>query len=167
LGTGHQLIALISGVHITCQFNTKIFYPDRKTQPLWSSDQLENHGFDDEKYSFFADDVAVTLSEDGNEFTIKSVVNGNSLVDLKVTKLAPAFVAGKDGTSTYAVDPLVPRGWMKHVFWPRNKVTGTIVTEAGALDLAGRGLFIHALQGMKPHHAGISTRPINSTIRMI
>ena len=166
MGTGHRLIALISGVHITCQFTTRVFYPDGKT-PLWSSNQLDNYGFDDEKYSFFADDVAVTLSEDGNEFTIKSVANANSLVDLKITKQAPAFVAGKDGTTTYAVDPLTPKGWMKHVFWPRNKVTGTIVTEAGALDFAGRGLFIHALQGMKPHHAGINTCTTNSVVSSI
>ena len=167
MGNGHQLIALISGVHITCQFNTKIFYPGGETPLLWSSDQLENYGFDDEKFSFFADDVAVTLAEDGNEFTIKSVVNANSLVDLKITKQAPAFVVGKDGTSTYATDPQAPRGWMRHVFWPRNKVTGTIVTEAGVVDFAGRGLFVHALQGMKPHHAGMSTRTISSSTGLI
>ncbi|KAI9787164.1 MAG: putative cell survival pathways protein [Geoglossum umbratile] len=160
-GMAQVIYSNVAGVHITCQFNTKVFFPDGKTPPLWSSDQLENHGFDDEKLSFFADDVAVTLSEDGNEFTIKSVVNANSLVDLKIVKQAPAFVAGKDGTSTYATDPQVPRGWMKHVFWPRNKVTGTIVTEAGALDFAGRGLFIHALQGMKPHHAAAKWNFIN------
>jgi hypothetical protein len=128
---------------------------------------LENYGFDDEKLSFYADDVAVTLSEDGNEFTIKSVVNTNSLVDLKITKLAPAFVAGNDGTSTYATDPEAPRGWMRHAFWPRNKIAGTIVTQTGIVDFAGKGLFIHALQGMKPHHAGIAIRTVNSFTRLV
>ncbi|KAI9770609.1 MAG: putative cell survival pathways protein [Geoglossum simile] len=161
VGMAQVIYSNVAGVHITCQFNTKVFYPDGKTPLLWSSNQLENYGFDDEKYSFFADDVAVTLSEDGNEFTIKSVVNGDSLVDLRITKEAPAFVAGRDGTSTYATDPSTPRGWMRHVFWPRNKVTGTIVTEAGALDFAGRGLFSHALQGMKPHHAAAKWNFVN------
>lgn len=42
---------------------------------------------------------------------------------------------------------------MRHIFWPRNTVEGSIVTPDGPIDFKGRGLFIHALQGMKPHHA--------------
>ncbi|KAI9862144.1 MAG: putative cell survival pathways protein [Trichoglossum hirsutum] len=160
-GMAQVIYSNVAGVRITCQFSTKVFYPDGNTPHLWSTNPLENYGFDDEKFSFFADDVAVTLSEDGNEFTIKSVVNADSLVDLKITKLAPAFVAGNDGTTTYAIDPEVPNGWMRHAFWPRNKVTGTIVTQAGAVDFAGSGLFIHALQGMKPHHAAAKWNFIN------
>lgn len=43
---------------------------------------------------------------------------------------------------------------MSHSFWPRCTVEGTITTPGQAYDMAGRGVFIHALQGMKPHHAG-------------
>ena len=28
------------------------------------------------------------------------------------------------------------------------------MTPAGEISLAGKGMFIHALQGMKPHHCG-------------
>jgi Svf1-like C-terminal lipocalin-like domain/Svf1-like N-terminal lipocalin domain len=42
---------------------------------------------------------------------------------------------------------------MRHRFWPRCAVTGIIITPEKQYDFKGRGVFIHALQGMKPHHA--------------
>jgi hypothetical protein len=43
---------------------------------------------------------------------------------------------------------------MRHAFWPRCAVEGSITTKDQTYDLGGRGVFIMALQGMKPHHAG-------------
>ena len=137
-----------------CQFNTKIHYPDDKTPHLWSSDALENYGFDDSKLCFYADGCAIDLSEDGMSYTIKSVTNEASLVNLKFTRETCGFHVGKDGKSYFGTDPNKPWGSMRHDFWPRCAVEGTIVTKAGEIDFTGRGLFIHALQGMKPHHAG-------------
>ena len=58
---------------------------------------------------------------------------------------------------------------MRHAFWPRCQVQGSIITKTGEIDFKGRGLFIHALQGMKPHHAGkiaasLGYLPTDSTI---
>lgn len=175
-----------SGIRTTCQFNSKVFYPRRRKEsssssgedkqddddddktdnnnnkhraPLWCSDTLENHGFDEDGVSFFADNVAVTLSDNDAEsdyYTIKSAVNEKSIVNLKVTRTAPGFQVGKDGTSYYGTDPSQPWGRMRHTFWPRCKVEGTIITETEELDFRGRAFFVHALQGMKPHHAGQS-----------
>jgi Svf1-like N-terminal lipocalin domain len=121
---------------------------------------VENYSVDDDKYSFFADGCAVELSEDGRTFTIKSATNEASLVNLKITQVAPGFKAGKDGTSYFGTDMKNPWGSMRHVFWPRCKAEGTITTKDGAIDFTGRALFIHALQGMKPHHAGALLHPI-------
>ncbi len=76
-----------------------------------------------------------------------------SIVNLKVTQAAPGFVAGKDGKSLFGTDMSNPWGFMRHAFWPRCVVEGTIVIEEGPIDFKGNALFIHALQGMKPHHA--------------
>ena len=146
------------GIHTTCQFNTKIFYPDDKTPHLWSSDALDEAGFDTDKLSFHADGCAMTLSKDGNSYTIKSVVNEDSIVNLTVTKTAPGFHAGKDGTSFFGSDPNNPWGSMRHRFWPRCHTEGTIITKAGPIDFKGKAFFSHALQGMKPHHAGKKRR---------
>ena len=138
----------------TLQFNTKIFYPDRETPTLWSSDALSGYGWDEDKFSFFADGVSIEFSEDGSSYTIKSVSNENSLVNIKFTRAAPGFVVGKNGTSYYGTDPENPWGSMHHAFWPRCKVEGSIITKDGEISCKGQGLFVHALQGMKPHHAG-------------
>lgn len=150
--------AFTSGIRTTAQFNCKIFYPgypnaDKPTH--WSSDQLDNYGVDESNLNFYADGCAIDLSEDGNSYTVKSAANEAALVNLKITRSAPGFKVGKDGTSYFGTDPAQPWGSMWHVFWPWCKSEGTITTKDGPIDFKGRALFIHALQGMKPHHAGM------------
>lgn len=143
------------GIRTTCQFNAKIFYnDDGKTPHLWSSDPLNNTRFDDAKHNFYADNCSVELSADGSFYTIKSSTNKKSIVNLKVSRTAPGFVVGKNGTSYFGTDPANPWGTMRHAFWPRCKVEGSMLTQGGEIDFGGRGFFVHALQGMKPHHAG-------------
>ena len=95
------------------------------------------------------------MSEDGTSYTIKSATNEASIVHLKVTRKAPGFQAGKDGKSYFGTDLNNPWGSMRHAFWPRCDVEGGIITKDGEVDFKGRAMFIHALQGMKPHHAGM------------
>ncbi|KAF2473905.1 oxidative stress survival, Svf1-like protein [Lindgomyces ingoldianus] len=147
------LYSNVAGLRITVQFNCKLFYPDNKKPALWTSDPLENYGFDEEQFSFYADGISLELSEDGSSYILKSAVNDNGLVNLKFTKTAPGFVAGKNGTSYYGTDPENPWGSMRHAFWPRCSVEGVIITKDGEVDCKGRGFLSHALQGMKPHHA--------------
>ncbi len=149
------LFRATSGIRTTCQFNTKIFYPNEEKQPLWSSDPLDNYGFDDKKLSFYADGCAVTLSEDGTSYLVRSVTNEASIVNLTISRTAPGFHVGKDGKSYFGTDPQNPWGSMRHAFWPRCTVDGSIITKTGEVDFKGRGFFSHALQGMKPHHAGV------------
>jgi len=95
----------------------------------------------------------VELSEDGTSYTIKSLTNDASIVSVTVKRTAPGFHVGTDGKTYFGTDPKAPWGSMRHAFWPRNKVEGSIVTKDGPIDFAGTALFVHALQGMKPHHA--------------
>lgn len=81
------------------------------------------------------------------------MTNLQSVVNLRVTQLCPGFQVGTDGKTYFGTDPQNPWGSMRHAFWPKNKVEGTIVTKDGAIDFTGKALFVHALQGMKPHHA--------------
>ncbi|KAK5143768.1 survival factor 1 [Cryomyces antarcticus] len=161
IGMAQVIYSNVAGIRTTCQFNTKVFYPDGKTPNLWSSDPLENYGFDQHKLNFHAQGCSVELSEDGSFYEIKSSTNKKSVVDLKVSRTAPGFVAGKNGTSFFGTDPQKPWGSMRHAFWPRCQVEGSILTQAGELDFSGRGFFVHALQGMKPHHAAARWNFVN------
>ncbi|OJJ50930.1 hypothetical protein ASPZODRAFT_148330 [Penicilliopsis zonata CBS 506.65] len=143
----------VAGIHTTAQFNTKIYTLSGDEPHKWYSDPLYNLMFDEKMVSFGADNFSVTLNDEGTAYTIKSAVNEGSLVELTFTRVTPGFVIGKDGTSYFGTDPANPWGSMRHAFWPRCAVTGTITTKEKAYDLGGRGLFIHGLQGMKPHHA--------------
>ena len=42
---------------------------------------------------------------------------------------------------------------MRHVFWPRAHVTGSVITNGHVVAANGLGMYVHAVQGMKPHHA--------------
>lgn len=119
---------------------------------MWSSDQLSGLDISEDKLNFYADNCAVELSEDGTTYTVKSLTNEKSIVNLTVKRVAPGFEVGKDGTTRFGTDPAAPWGTMRHVFWPRNTAEGTIVTEDGPIDFKGKAVFIHCLQGMKPHH---------------
>jgi hypothetical protein len=143
-----------SGMRVTVQFSCRLFHPNNEKPGLWATDPLSNYGFDEEQQSFFADGVSIELSEDGSFYTIKAAVNENSMVNVKFARAAPGFQGGKNGTSNYGTDPKAPWGSMHHHFWPRANVEGSIITKEGEINVNGRGMFSHAVQGMKPHHAG-------------
>lgn len=114
---------------------------------------MSNFSFSEDKQNFKADGCSMEISEDGKTYTIKSSMNKQAVVDLKFTQTSPGFVVGKNGTSNYGTDPQKPWGRMKHAFWPRCQVEGSIITQQGPVDFKGRGFVSHALQGMKPHFA--------------
>ncbi|KAL4887484.1 oxidative stress survival, Svf1-like protein [Aspergillus karnatakaensis] len=151
----------IAGIHTTAQFNCKIFNTARDGPNLWFSDPIYNHMFDESMLSFVGDDISLALNEAGDAYTFKSAVNEGCLVDLTFTRAAPGFAIGKDGTTYFGTDPENPWGSMRHAFWPRCNVTGTITTKDKVYDMKGRGLFSQALQGMKPHHAAARWNFIN------
>ncbi|KAG5916996.1 putative cell survival pathways protein [Claviceps africana] len=143
----------VAGMRTTCQFNSKIFSKDASKPHLWCSTPLNNFEFSEDKTGCYADDCALELSEDGNEYTIKSMNDERSIVNLKITRTAPGFVVGKTGTTKYGTNLEKPWGTIRHAFWPRCAAEGTITTPDGPVDFKGRAMYSFALQGMKPHHA--------------
>ncbi|KAJ2900606.1 hypothetical protein MKZ38_002402 [Zalerion maritima] len=143
----------VASLRVTCQFVSKVFYRGTDKAPLWCSDELTNVDYSDDKTCFYADNLAIELSEDAGSYTIKSMTNENALINITISRKTPAFVVGKDGRTLYGTDPENPWGNMRHAFWPRCVAEGTITTSEGPIDFKGKAFFVHALQGMKPHHA--------------
>ncbi|KAE9984350.1 hypothetical protein EG328_008835 [Venturia inaequalis] len=140
---------------------SKIFYPDGVTPPLFATDAVSNHRFDKEKYNFYADNVSVELSADGNTYTIKSSRSTKSIVNITITKLTPGFVVGKNGKTNYGENPAKPWGHIRHAFWPRCQAKGSFMTPAGEVSMDGRATVSHAMQAMKPHHAASTWNFVN------
>ncbi|GAB7332368.1 hypothetical protein MBLNU13_g04188t2 [Cladosporium sp. NU13] len=153
LGLVQIIFSNVLGIRTTAQFNAKIIDPETNATELWASDNLDNFTFSDDKHQFRSKECSMEISEDGKSYHIKSSVNKSCIVDITFTQAAPGFAAGKNGTSNFGTDPQNPWGRMKHLFWPRCSVEGSFLTQKGPVDFKGRGQFIHALQGMKPHFA--------------
>ena len=92
------------------------------------------------------------MNEAGDAYTIKSARNEQCIVNVTVKRQAPGFQIGKDGTTTFGTDPAHPWGSMRHAFWPRCTVTGTMQTPTKTYNMEGMATYSYALQGGKPHH---------------
>jgi hypothetical protein len=92
---------------MTCQLNVKVFNHkgNSATDHLWLSDPLENHAFDEEMVSFYADGLSIFLNEEVDAYTIKAARNESALVDLVVNRVTPGFQVGENGTTYYGTDP--------------------------------------------------------------
>ncbi|KAI5459569.1 oxidative stress survival, Svf1-like protein [Mariannaea sp. PMI_226] len=143
----------IAGLRTTCQLTCKVFFPDPAQPHLWSSTPLENVELSEDMTCIYADDCAIELSDDGTFYTIKSINDERAIINLKVSRVSPAIHIGESGVTYFGTDPENPWGSMRHAFWPRCVSEGTISVDGDPVDFKGNALFIHALQGMKPHHA--------------
>ncbi|ORY81328.1 Svf1-like-domain-containing protein [Protomyces lactucae-debilis] len=157
--SGHVCFAQIihsnpTGLAYTAQFTCRVFDPSNPQANIWTSTTLEDWNTkDDACRSFKAKGVSVMLNEDNTAYTLKITVNPQTIVNFTMTRVSPGFKIGADGATLFGPDKAKPWGSMKHLFWPRCKVEGVILVNGAPVDVKGRGLFIHALQGMKPHHA--------------
>lgn len=169
----------IVGIHTQAQFTFRIFNSKKPDElNLWTSTKLED--FRIEGPNFYAKDLSLELNEEDNEYHFVSQVNEKSTVDLTITRLTPGCKVGEDPNTYYGDNLEEPWGKMRHVFWPRNSIRGTIdlkkpepteeeeqeeepqetgksVYEEQTItfgpDDKAYSMFVMAFQGMKPHHA--------------
>ncbi|KAK9469738.1 oxidative stress survival, Svf1-like protein [Lipomyces arxii] len=156
--TGHScmiqiILSNLAGIRATAQFTCRIYHPEKPEQSVWTSTNLSDFEFGNDKLNFEADGVSVELSEDLKSYTFKSSVNDKSLIDVVITQEAPGCKIGKDGQTLYGTDVAKPWGTMRHIFWPRATVSGSVTVNGIALEAAGQAMYVMALQGMKPQHA--------------
>lgn len=114
-----------------------------------------------DKRSSKADQFSLThKSKPGSDVPESYVLTANLGDDLQITldigrpATVPGFKVGKGpkgGYSYYGPDPKNAEGYMIHRFWPRTVATGMIVHKGQAIAAKGPGLFVHAIQGMRPN----------------
>ncbi|CAI4058936.1 hypothetical protein SKDZ_04G5450 [Saccharomyces kudriavzevii ZP591] len=115
----------IIGLHTASQFTFRIF--DSKNPEdlnIWTSTKLENFYVKDA--NFYADNLSIELSDDGESYHIQSSVCDLSVIDLHIKKLTPGAKVGDDPATYYGNNIDEPWGSMRHVFWPRNACHGSI-----------------------------------------
>lgn len=130
---------------------------------VWGSHALEGaevvDGASGPSTDFKATNFSIKFDAKAQQYRFAGMCGEDIKVDLTFQCVDQGFKIGKDGYSKYGTDRNAPWGTMRHIFWPRSEVTGVIavpkkqvVLELGPENKA-LGLFVMALQGMKPHHA--------------
>ena len=114
-----------------------------------------------DKRSSKADEFSITYkSSAGTDFPESYTVFANLGVGLQVSLdiQRPASIPGykvgkgpKGGYSYFGPDPQKAEGYVIHRFWPRFKATGAIIRDGKATSVQGSGMFVHAIQGMRPN----------------
>lgn len=152
LGFAQVIHSNVMGVHTTAQFTFRFYnFKGKQEDNLWTSTKLED--FRCEGSNFYANGLSIELDKDNTLYRLKSSVNKDSVVDLTMVKLVPGVIFGDNGTTYYGDDLANPWGSMRHLFWPRCSVTGTVQSGDKVFEIEGYTMFVMAMQGMKPHHA--------------
>ncbi|KDQ24719.1 hypothetical protein PLEOSDRAFT_1067519 [Pleurotus ostreatus PC15] len=158
-----QIIHSAVGVwYPTVQFTCRIFNPKTDTN-VWRSVNVANFvagppGLD--KRSSKSDQFSVTYkSNPGSDHPESYVISANLGPDLQISLdvQRPAAIPGwkvgkgaKGGFTYFGPDIEKPEGYVVHRFWPRYKATGHIIRNGQASAVEGPGMFVHAIQGMRP-----------------
>lgn len=153
----------VMGFKNTAQFTFRLFNNKNGSSDancIWTSTALED--FRTDGSNFYAKDLSIVNSGENNDtYTITSTVTPESEVKLVVKRLTAGVIFGENGTTLYGEDVANPWGSMRHAFWPRCSVLGTIKLKESTVDIDGYTMFVMALQGMKPHHAAKSWNFLN------
>lgn len=165
IGFAQIIHLVVSAVYTTAQFTFRMYNKDSSKVRVWRLTHLED--FQIRGTNFYAKNLSLELV-DGLKYVLKLAVSLDPLVpldlvvDMTVTRLAPAVLVGRDGTTLYGTDVKNPWGLMRHAFWPKNKVTGHVEIEGTKVEFQNaHGMLLHALQGMKPHHAAAAWNFVN------
>lgn len=125
LGFAQIIHSSIVGLHTQAQCTFRAYDSNNpESLNFWTSTKLEN--FRVEGPNFFADKLSIELNEENNEYHFKSDANERSSFDLYFKRLTPGVKIGENSTTYYGNIIEEPWGSMRHIFWPRNHVRGTI-----------------------------------------
>lgn len=149
LGFAQVIYSSVMGIHTNAQFTFRLFHTTGDHENIWTSTKLSD--FRIEASNFYAEGLSIELTENST-YVLKFSANEESNVDLTVVRLVPGVIFGKDGSTIFGDDIKEPWGTVRHLFWPRCSVVGTVVTPKRTFEINGYTMFVMALQGMKPHH---------------
>lgn len=131
---------------------------------MWKSVNVTNFvtpppGLD--KRSSRGDQYSIThKSKPGSDtpewYTITANLGDDLQISLDISRSAdaPGFKIGKGpkgGFSYFGQDLANPESYVMHNFWPRTRAKGVLILHGKAVEANGPGMFVHAIQGMRPN----------------
>ena len=147
----------------TIQFTFKVFNP-KTGEKTWRSVNVSNFVTpppDLDKRSSKADEFTITHADaPGTDYPELYTITANLTQDVKISlevrrpTAAPGFKIGNGpdgGYSHFGADAAQPEGYVVHRFWPLTRTSGEIIVNGKPLAVDGPGMFVHAIQGMRPN----------------
>jgi len=145
----------------TIQFTFKLFNP-KTGEKTWRSVNVTNFLTPPpslDKRSSQADEFTITHkdapeTEFPESYTISAKLD-EVQISLEVRRPVgvPGFKIGKGsdgGYSYFGPDAAQPEGYVVHHFWPLTRTSGSVSLNGKPLAVEGPGMFVHAIQGMRP-----------------
>lgn len=139
------------------QMTFKYFNPTTGRK-IWKSVNVTKFAAQGDKRSSKAAEFSVNFAttEAGDKYTITANLDAELQISWSFTR--PAGVQGwklgagpKGGFSYFGSNVGSPDGYVIHRFWPVAESEGHIIAKGAAIDAKGRGMFVHAIQGMRPN----------------
>ena len=147
----------------TIQFTFKIFNP-KTGEKTWRSVNVSNFVTpppDLDKRSSKADEFTIThVDAPGTDYPESYIISVNLAQDVQISlqvkrpAVTSGFKVGKGpdgGYSYFGTDAAQPEGYVVHRFWPLTRTSGKISVNGEAVAVDGPGMFVHAIQGMRPN----------------
>ncbi|KAF8312480.1 survival factor 1 [Clavulina sp. PMI_390] len=164
-----QIIHSSAGMfYPTVQFACKIWDP-KSQEKTWKSVNVSNFvtpppstgskTYDKRSSKSDSFTVAHNAAPSDSTFAESYMITANLDKDLQISVEVsrPAAISGfklgkgpKGGFSYFGHNPDSPDGYVVHRFWPRTHISGHIINKGQAIEAKGTGMFIHAIQGMRP-----------------
>lgn len=147
----------------TIQFTSKVYNPNTGER-TWKSVNVTNFvtpppGLD--KRSSKADEFSITYkstpgSATPESYLIRANLGDDFQISLDIARPVdvPGYKIGKGpkgGFSYFGPDLANPEGHVVHRFWPYNTCSGMLILKGKAIEAKGPGMFVHAVQGMRPN----------------
>lgn len=129
----------------TIQFTARFFGAGINT---FKSVNMANFKLSPDRRSATADNMSITLNPECDKYSVQLTHEKELLVIFDFKRVDRGFKIG-GGKTYFGKDRSA--GFVEHKFWPKCEVNGTIVVDGKAFDISGSGLFVHAIQGMRPH----------------
>ncbi|ODO09873.1 hypothetical protein I350_02095 [Cryptococcus amylolentus CBS 6273] len=154
-----QIIWSYLGVFLipaTTQITFKHYNPATK-KSIWKSVNASKSKFDRQNCKADEFEIKHTGTPATDEtYSITAHLEKDVQISVQFTKpsSAPGFKLGsgpEGGVSTFGKDKLKRDGYVVHRFHPLVKSSGTLVLSGAIVDMAGEGMFVHAIQGMRPN----------------
>ncbi|KAI9455993.1 survival factor 1 [Russula earlei] len=147
----------------TIQFTFKLFNP-HTGEKAWRSVNVSNFVTPPpnlDKRSSQADEFTIIHADaPGTDNPESYAISVNLAEDLQISLevrrpvSAPGFKIGQGpdgGYSYFGPDAAKPDGYVVHHFWPLTRTSGKITLNGKPLAVEGPGMFVHAIQGMRPN----------------